>query len=79
MNLIKAKTIHILNPELYYVAPNFGSHPHFGTLDSEDELNGWGCCLNSKISHFIGHTQGKGKPKVFLDRVDEYLKVNNFL
>lgn len=79
MNLLKAKNIHILNPEEYYVAPNFGSHPHFGTLDSEDELNGWGCCLNSKISHFIGHTQGRGKPKVFLDKMDEYLKENNFL
>jgi hypothetical protein len=48
-------------------------------LDSEDELGGWGCCLDSKISHFIGHTQGKGKPKQFLDKMDEYLKTNNFL
>jgi len=24
-------------------------------------------------------TRGKGKPKQFLDKVDEYLKANNFL
>lgn len=79
MNLIKAKKIHILDPELYYVAPNFGSHPRWGELDPNDELNGWGCCLKSKLSHFIGHTRGKGKPAQFLDKVDEYLKANNFL
>ena len=48
-------------------------------IDSNDELHGWGICLSSKISHFIGHTHGQGKPKEFLDKVDEYLKLNNFL
>ena len=80
MNIIKSKKDpHILDPLTCYVAPNFGSHPILGTLNSEDELNGWGCCMNSKITHFIGHTRGKGKPKQFLEKVDEYLKINNFL
>jgi hypothetical protein len=35
--------------------------------------------IQSKITHFIGHTQGKGKPKQFLDRVDKYLTEHNFL
>lgn len=33
----------------------------------------------NKITHFIGHTREKGKPKQFLDKVDKYLKLNNFL
>jgi hypothetical protein len=73
------KEPHILDPEEYFVIPNFGNHPKYGELNPEDELNGWGPALESKITHFIGHTQGKGKPKVFLDKVDEYLKANNFL
>lgn len=80
MNIIKSKKDpHILDPLTCYVAPNFGSHPVLGTLNSEDELNGWGCCMKSKISHFIGHTRGKGKPIQFLEKMDEYLKRNNFL
>ena len=80
MNIIKSKKDpHILDPLTYYVAPNFGSHPILGTLNSEDELNGWGCCMKSKITHFIGHTGGKGKPKQFLEKVDEYLIKNNFV
>jgi hypothetical protein len=80
MNIIKSKKDpHILDPLTCYVAPNFGSHPILGTLNSEDELNGWGCCMKSKISHFIGHTRGKGKPIQFLEKMDEYLKINNFL
>ena len=80
MNIIKSKKDpHILDPLTCYVAPNFGSHPILGTLNSEDELNGWGCCMNSKITHFIGHTRGKGKPKQFLEKVDEYLIKNNFV
>jgi hypothetical protein len=80
MNIIKSKKDpHILDPLIYYVAPNFGSHPILGTLNSEDELNGWGCCMKSKISHFIGHTRGKGKPIQFLEKMDEYLKRNDFL
>lgn len=70
---------HILDPEKYYVIPNFGSHPTFGELSPDQELGGWGPALQSNITHFIGHTQGKGKPKEFLERVDQYLKVNKFL
>jgi hypothetical protein len=73
------KQIHILDPEEYYVVPNWGVHPTKGAINSEDENSGWGIALDSKISHFIGHTRGKGKPKQFLDRVDRYLKANNFL
>ena len=74
------KLIHILDPEEYFVVPNFGPHPKFGQLDPDDEPDGgWRAGLSSKITHFIGHTRGKGKPKQFLDKVDEYLKANNFL
>lgn len=73
------KEPYILDPEKYFVIPNFGYHPKYGELSPDNELNGWGPALESRITHFIGHTQGKGKPKVFLDRVDEYLKENNFL
>ena len=80
MNTVLSKNKpHILDPEQYYVLPNFGMHPKYGELSKIKELGGWGPSLESKITHFIGHTQGKGKPKEFLDRVDEYLKVNNFL
>ena len=81
MNVVfSKKEPHILDPEEYYVVPNFGIHPKFGELDpTNDPDEGWGAGLASRITHFIGHTQGKGKPKVFLDKVDEYLKTNNFL
>jgi hypothetical protein len=77
---ISKKDIHILDPEKYFVAPNFIYHPKHGQLDPRDEPDGgWRWGLESKITHFIGHTMGLGKPKQFLDRVDEYLKQNNFL
>lgn len=77
---LSKKGIHILDPEQYFVVPNFGPHPVHGQLDPDDEPDGgWRWGLESKITHFIGHTRGKGKPKQFLDRVDEYLKQNNFL
>lgn len=80
MNVLKSKKHpYILDPKTCYVAPNWGTHPQFGELNPNDELHGWGVCLKSKISHFIGHTQGKGKPKEFLDRVDIYLKENNLM
>lgn len=80
MNIVLSRNpIVILDPEEYYVAPSWGEHPKFGKINSEDELHGWGICLSSKISHFIGHTHGKGKPKEFLDKVEEYLKINNFI
>jgi hypothetical protein len=69
---------HLLDLDEYYTVPNWGTHPVFGDIDTNDELNGWGLCLRSKIAHFIGHTHGKGKPKVFLDKVDEYLKTEGF-
>lgn len=79
MNVVLGrKEPHILDTDTYFVVPNWGHHPIYGEIDIEDDLNGWGICLKSKISHFIGHTHGKGKPKVFLDRVDEYLKTNGF-
>ena len=78
--VVSKKDIHILNPEEYFVVPNFGPHPKHGHLDPNDEPDGgWRWGLESKITHFIGHTRGKGKPKQFLDRVDQYLKENNFL
>ena len=70
---------YILDPEEYFVIPTFGTHPKFGELGPDNPLGNWGPALQSKITHFIGHTQGKGKPKEFLEKVDEYLKVNNFL
>lgn len=78
--VVSKKDIHILNPEEYFVVPNFGPHPKHGQLDPHDEPDGgWRWGLESKITHFIGHTRGLGKPKQFLSRVDEYLKQNNFL
>lgn len=77
---LSKKPIHILDPEQYFVVPNFGPHPKHGQLDPNDEPDGgWRWGLESKITHFIGHTRGKGKPKQFLERVDEYLKQKGFL
>jgi hypothetical protein len=79
MNVVLSRnTPHILNPLEYYVVPNFGNHPVYGALDPEGPMDGWTACLNSKISHFIGHTRGKGKPRVFLNIVDAYLKERGF-
>ncbi len=77
--VLSRKDPHILNPEEYYVIPNFGTHPTFGELSPSDGKGGWGPALRSKIVHFIGHTQGKGKPIQFLDKVDEYLRLNKFI
>jgi hypothetical protein len=75
MNILKSKNDpYILDPLTCYVAPNFGEHPVFGIMTQDDGYDGWLICLKSKISHFIGHTHGKGKPKPFLDKVDEYLR-----
>jgi len=79
MNIVMARnTPYILDPNEYFVAPNFGTHPVYGQIDSYDELNGWGVCLKSKISHFIGHTHGMGKPPVLLRKIDEYLRNEGF-
>jgi hypothetical protein len=80
MNTVFSKNpIHILDPEIYFVVPNWGVHPTKGEINHEDENNGWGIALESKITHFIGHTLGKGKPKEFINRVDEYLIKNKFM
>jgi hypothetical protein len=76
--VLSKKDPHILDDTKYYVIPNWGEHPTFGHLDHEDENGGWTWALKSNITHFIGHTQGKGKPKQFLERVDEYLINNKF-
>jgi hypothetical protein len=76
--VLSKKDPHILDDTKYYVIPNWGDHPTFGYLDHEDENNGWTWALKSNITHFIGHTQGKGKPKQFLERVNEYLINNKF-
>jgi len=79
MNVVLSKKEpHILDDNEYYVVPNWGEHPVYGTFNSEDEFGGWGLNLKSHITHFIGHTLGKGKPKQFLEKVDEYLINNNF-
>lgn len=80
MNVVASqRNPHILDWNEYFVVPNFGEHPVFGQLSPDDEPdNGWRAGLSSRITHFIGHTQGKGKPKQFLDKVDEYLTNNNF-
>jgi hypothetical protein len=69
----------ILDPLTCYVAPTFGEHPILGVIDTNDGYDGWGMCLKSKISHFIGHTQGKGKPKQFIEKMDGYLKSYNYI
>lgn len=76
--VLSRKIPHILNDKEYYVVPNWGRHPMFGELNPQDELEGWGLCLKSKISHFIGHTRGKGKPRIFLEKVDKYLSERGF-
>jgi hypothetical protein len=78
--VLSKKDIHILDPNEYFVVPNFGPHPKYGQLDPNDEPDGgWRWGLDSKITHFIGHTRGKGKPKQFLDRVEDYLIKNKFM
>jgi hypothetical protein len=80
MNILKNPNgILILDPTTCYVAPTFGSHPILGTIDENDGNDGWSMCLKSKISHFIGHTQGKGKPRQFIEKMDEYLKKFNYI
>lgn len=79
MNIVMARNApHILNPDEYFVAPNFGKHPVYGDIDAYDEMNGWGVCLKSKIAHFIGHTHGKGKAPVLLRKIDDYLRNEGF-
>lgn len=75
MNIAASKNeLYILDPKTTYVAPNFGYCELHGEIRQDDGYNGWGVCLKSNISHFIGHAEGGMKPKEFLDRVEEYLK-----
>lgn len=74
MNVVKCRNNPlILNQNEYFVIPNWGVHPIYGQINTEDENGGWTYAMKSKIVHFIGHTQGKGKPKFFLDYVDKYI------
>lgn len=75
---LSKKHPHILNDLEYFVIPNWGIHPTLGEINHGDENNGWTFALNSKITHFIGHTMGKGKPKQLLERIDKYLIENGF-
>lgn len=80
LNTVMSKNeLFILDPSVTYVAPNFGYCHLHGEIKMDDGLNGWGVCLNSNISHFIGVTEGRGKPKEFLERVDGYLKQEGFM
>lgn len=84
MNIIRSKRKpHILTLNEYFVSPNWGHHPIFGEIDHANEYNGWDINMKSKIIHFIGHTSHAGehwgKPKIFNDMVDIYLKENNLL
>lgn len=80
LNTVMSKNqLYILDPMTTYVAPNFGYCETHGEITSDDGFNGWGTCIKSKIAHFIGHTEGRGKPKEFFDKVDEYLKQNGFM
>ena len=84
MNIIRSSTKpHILNPQEYFVCPNWGVHPIYGEIITSNEYNGWDINMKSKVAHFIGHTvfEGKyyGKPKVYNDLVDKYLKNQNQL
>lgn len=84
MNIIRSKTPpHILNPNEYFICPNWGHHPIYGDIDTGNEYNGWDINMKSKIIHFIGHTVLDGiyygKPKIYHQLIDEYLKKYNLL
>jgi hypothetical protein len=70
-NLMRCK-----NKQSFFALHQLQSKIH--SIDPSIVLEGWGLCLKSKVSHFIGHTQGKGKPKVFLNMVDKYLTDRGF-
>ena len=83
LNILKStENPHILNPDEYFVVPNWGEHPKFGTIDPANEFDGWDVNMKSKVVHFIGHSTDPvsgftGKSKIFLQKVDEYLRENN--
>ena len=77
------KKPHILPYPKYFCCSNFGEHPTYGTINTENEYEGWDVAMKSQIVHFIGHTvfNGKyyGKPKIYNQLVDEYLKENKLI
>lgn len=78
MNICKSKNTPILlDSKTTFIVPNWGTYPTIGKLDPEDENQGYTYALKSNITHFIGHTQGKGKPQSFLNAVDKYLTKEN--
>ena len=84
MNIIRPSTKpHILNPQEYFICPNWGIHPIYGEINTSNKYEGWDINMKSKVVHFIGHTvfEGKyyGKPKIFHTLVDEYLKQHNII
>lgn len=80
LNVVKSKKEpYILDPKTNYVAPGFGYCDLHGEISKDDGFDGWGVCLKSKISHFICHTEGRGKPKQFIERMDLYLKEQGFM
>lgn len=84
MNIIRSKKKpHILTLQDYYICPNWGTHPIHGDINTSDEFNGWGINMQSKVVHFIGHTNFNGvyygKPTIYHNMVDSYLKENNLL
>lgn len=84
MNIIRSRNRPvILDPKVYFVCPNWGYHPIYGEIHNENEYNGWDVNMKSKIVHFIGHTVLEGvhygKPKVYHNLVDEYLKQHSLL
>ena len=84
MNIIKSKKKpFILDPNEYFVCPNWGHHPVYGEINPENEYEGWDINMKSRVVHFIGHTVLEGiyygKPKQYHKLVDEYLKQQNLI
>jgi len=84
MNIIRSKKKPvILNTDEYFVCPNWGYHPKYGDIHPENEFEGWDINMKSKIIHFIGHTVLEGiyygKPKMYHNLVDDYLKKQNII
>ena len=79
MNILKSsKKPHILNPDEYFVCPNWGTHPKYGDIDTGNKYEGWDINMKSKVVHFIGHSADpsgntKGKSDIFINEVNKYL------
>ena len=84
MNIIRSKTPpYILNPNEYFICPNWGYHPVYGDINTSNEYDGWDINMKSKVIHFIGHTILNGiyygKPKMYYKLVDEYLTKHHLI